>query len=230
MARLARLYAPGVAQHIAQRGHDGRPMFLDADDHLAFLAILQEAARAHGLAVHAYVLLPGQLRLLGTPSDETTTARVLQAVGRRYVRHFNRKSGRSGPLWEGRYRSTLVDADAYLLACCRFLETLPVIDGLAATPGEYRWSSYTHHAGVASNPLVTDHACYWVLGNTPFERQAVYRALFATDLDAGTAQAIQESAEYGWALGGADFLATIAATANRRGHPLPRGRPAKARQ
>ena len=204
-------------------------MFLDADDHLAFLATLHEAARAHGLAVHAYVLMPSQVRLIATPRDETTTARVLQAVGRRYVRHFNCKSGRSGALWEGRYRSTLIDADSYLLACCRYLETLPVVVGLAAAPEEYRWSSYAHHAGVASNPLVTDHARYWALGNTPFERQAAYRALFATDLDPRVAEAIREAAEFGWALGGADFLAAIAATANRRVHPLPRGRPAKGR-
>ena len=229
MARLARLYAPGVAQHIAQRGHDERPIFLDTDDYLAFLAILHEAAHAHGLAIHAYVLMPSQVRLLATPRDETTTARVLQAVGRRYVRHFNRKRGRGGALWEGRYRSTLIDADAYLLACCRYLETLPVVDGLAAAPEQYRWSSYAHHAGVASNPMVTDHACYWALGNTPFERQAAYRALFATDLDPRLADAIRQAAESGWALGGADFLARIAATANRRVRPLPRGRPAKVR-
>ena len=227
MARLARLYAPGVVQHVTQHGSDGRAIFSDAADYLAFIAILHEAARAHGLAMHAYVLMPGHVHLLATPLDADSIARVMQAVGRRYVPYFNRKSQRGGALWEGRYRSTLIDATEYLLTCTRYLETKPVAQGLAGSPGDYPWSSFAHHAGIANNPLVTDHALYWALGNTPFERQAAYRALFAKALDASVVTRIDDATEHGWALGNADFVAGLAAAANRRVRPLARGRRGK---
>jgi putative transposase len=225
MARLPRLYAPAIVQHVVQRPADGRRLFVDADDYLFFTALLADAVRAHGVALHAYVLLPLQFRLLATPRDAEAIARTVQAVGRSYVPHLNRRTGSLGPLWGHRYRSTLVDADAFLIPSMQFVERQPVADAMVATPDQWRWSSHGHHAGHEQQPFLHDHARYWALSDTPFERQAIYRALAEAPADAQLDRRIESAADHGWILGDAAFVASIESGLNRRGSPLPRGRP-----
>ncbi len=177
MARLARLYVPDQPQHVILRGLDQQPAFVDDQDYELFIDCLKAAARDHHLSVHAYVLLPRQVQLLVTPSDEASLPKAMQAVGRRYVAHFNRRYSRRGTLWEGRYRATVIEGERYFLLASRVVEMSPVRAQLVATPEAYRWSSYRHHVGLTVDSLITDHPLYWALGNTPFDRQRAYKEL-----------------------------------------------------
>ena len=225
MARLPRLYVRGQPQHIIQRGSNRQNIFDDEADFRFFSELLREAARECRLAVHAYVLMPNHLHLLATPDDERSAGRVMQSVGRRYVQVFNRKTKRSGSLWESRYRSTVIDSGRYFLLCSCYIELNPVRAGLVVNAEEYRWSSCAHHVGVAPDPLITPHAVYWTLGNTPFERQARYRALLEEGLPEKEIEALRAATNKGWAYGTPDYLSGIAAHANRPAVPRPRGRP-----
>ncbi len=227
MARLPRLYAPGIVQRVVQRAAEGRQLFDDADGYRFFAELLGQAASLHGLAIHAYVLLPQQFQLLATPGDANALPRTMQAVGRRFVPYMNRQSGRIGPLFDRRYRSTLIEAERYLMASMQQLETQPVEQGLAQSPDEWRWSSYRHHVGLEQESFLLDHPLYWALRNTPFERQAAYRSLLEAPLAADVASAIERATERGWGLGSELFLQSIAAHATRRATPLLRGRPKK---
>ncbi len=227
MARLPRLYAPGIVQRIVQRAAEGRLLFDEADDYRLFVELLGQAAHRHRLAIHAYVLLPRQFQLLATPSNADALPRTMQALGRCYVPHMNRRAGRLGPLFDRRYRSTLIEAERYLLPCMQLIETRPVDEGLAQSPQEWRWSSYRHHIGLEQETFLIDHPLYWALRNTPFERQAAYRSLVEAPLDKDTSSAIELATATSWGLGGESFLRSISEHASRRLIPLPRGRPKK---
>jgi putative transposase len=228
MARLPRLTAPGLPHHLIQRGNNRQAIFVDEVDCLRYLHDLAELAEIHGLAIHAYVLMPNHVHLLATPRGRETLPRLMQALGRRYVRRFNDRHRRTGTLWEGRYRSTVVETDRYLLACMRYVELNPVRAGLVDDPGAYRWSSYAHHAGLRVDPLIAEHAVYWGLGNTPFERQGAYRRLFTDDLEPTDVDAIRYATHHGWALGAGEFAASVADGIGRRASPKVAGRPRKA--
>lgn len=227
MARLPRLVAPNQPHHVIQRGHDGFTIFRDDQDFRSFLGWLREAARQFRVAIHAYVLMPDHLHLLATPQDETGLARMMQWVGRQYVPYFNARYGRKGTLWQGRYRAVVLEPRAYLLPCCRYIELNPVRAQLASNPADYPWSSYAHHAGITPDPLITDHAVYWALGNTPFDREAAYRRLLEQEPPSAESIAFTEATLKGWPLGSDGFKTTLAKQLGRRVSPAPRGRPAK---
>jgi putative transposase len=227
MARLPRLTAPGLPHHLIQRGNNRQAIFVDEADCARYLDDLAELAGVHGLAVHAYVLMPNHVHLLATPADRDTLSRVMQALGRRYVRQFNDRHRRTGTLWEGRYRSTVVQTDRYLLACMRYIELNPVRAGLVEEPSAYRWSSHPHQLGLRIDPLLTEHAVYWALGNTPFERQLAYRRLFEQSVEAEEIEAIRSATHRGWVLGESDFVDEVAGQTGRRAGPIRRGRPRK---
>jgi len=228
VARLPRLTIAGFPHHVIQRGNDRRAIFVDEADRERYLATLREIAAPVGLAVHAYVLMPNHVHLLVTPQAAGDVGRVVQALGRRYVRWFNDRHARTGALFEGRYRSTVVEAERYLLACMRYIELNPVRAGLASQPAEFRWSSHRHHIGRAVDPLITDHPVYWGLGNTPFERQASYLRLFEHGPSEAELAAIRRSTHGGWLLGTADAAARLAPT--RRATARKAGRPRTASQ
>lgn len=225
MARLARLYVPGLPQLIGQRGNNGQSIFLDDADRSAFLTWLRDAAREHGVAVHAYVLMPDHFHLAATPAEAHSISRMLQSVGRRYVAYFNHRTGRAGTLWEGRYRSTVLDPERHLLAVMRYIELNPVRAGLVAEPARYVWSSCAHHVGMRAEPWLTDHSVYWALANTPFDRQAAYRQRLEEAPSAAELDLIRTTARKGWLLGDESFAARVDAAASRRSMPAPRGRP-----
>jgi putative transposase len=177
--------------------------------------------------VHAYVLMTNHVHLLATPREAGSLPRVMQSLGRRYVRHVNTLYRRTGTLWEGRYRAAPIDSESYFLACCRYIELNPVRARMVRRPREYRWSSYRSHAHGAADALVAGHDLYDRLGRTPAERQIGYRALFRDALDAGFIDELRAATNGGWALGDARFKREIANALGRRVAPLPRGRPPK---
>lgn len=225
MARLPRLVIPHQPHHVIQRGNNRHTIFVDAEDHAVFLGWLRESAKAFKVAIHAYVLMPNHLHLLATPSDETGLSRLMQWVGRHYVPYFNKKYARSGTLWEGRYRATVIDSERYFLICSRYIELNPLRAGLVADPLAYPWSSFAHHIGVKADPIITDHALYWSLGNTPFDRELAYKGMVEHGLSATDCRAITEATTKGWALGSEDFKAKLKGLTARRVTPAKRGRP-----
>lgn len=228
MARLPRLYVPGCPQHVIVRGNAQRAVFLDDADRTAYMRWLLDAVRDYRLELLAYVLMDNHVHLLVIPPAEGVLGRAMQSLGRRYVRYFNDRHGRAGTLFEGRYRATIVDSERYLLECMRYIDLNPVRAGAVADPAGWRWSSYHHRAGTAADPVLSDHPLLWAMGNTPFARQAAYRALCAEGMQATAAQQISDATNKGWALGDREFLNQIAPSATRRAQPLvKRGRPRK---
>ncbi len=219
MARLPRLVLPGEAHHLILRAHSGMgPLGICADalDRSACLAALQEAAAAERVQIHAYALLPAELQLLATPEQATGLSRLVQALGRRYVSAYNRRHGRSGTLWDGRYRCAVVEPGTTRL------NVLRLIDGLSAEAGI---TSAGHHSGGPRAALLRDLPEIWALGNTPFEREAAWRTLLAQGLAVDVAEGLRQSALGGWAAGSAAFAANVAQAADRPARPRPRGRP-----
>ncbi len=225
MARLPRLTLPGVVHHVLLRGNNRQAVFLERLDREDFLGLLAQYAAEHQVQVHAYVLMDNHLHLLLTPQSEGAISGYMQAVGRAYVRRFNQRHGRSGTLWEGRYRSTLIDADEYLLPCMVFLDLNPVRAGLVHTAEQYPWSSHAHYVGLRHEGWLTPHPLVWTLGNTPFAREAAYAALVRQGLRPDTQQRIAQAAFSGWVLGGEAFLAFLADRTDRRLQKRSPGRP-----
>ncbi|MGH6623040.1 MAG: transposase [Burkholderiaceae bacterium] len=225
MARLARLSVGGLPHLVLQRGAHGASLFRGDSDREHFLGILCQVCDETKLAVHAYSLLPDAVYVVATPPDAHATGRFVQAMGRRYVRWFNDRHGRHGALFDGRFRSSVIEADALLLSCLRFVESRPAAAGLVIEPSQYRWSSCRHHIGLATEPLVVDPARFWALGNTPFERQAAWREFMHTGASTAETIRIAEALLGGWALGSQKFLAELAQTAGRRAAPGQPGRP-----
>ena len=225
MARLPRTKAAGYPHHVIQRGNNRQSIFVDVADYERYLDLLRGSGAAHAVAVHAYVLMPNHVHLLVTPESDSGLSSFMQALGRGYVRWFNDRHQRSGTLWEGRFRSTVIAADRYLLACMRYIELNPVRAGLSTNPPDYRWSSSAHHVGRLIDPVITDHALFWSLGNTPFERQSAYQQLFETPLREDQIAELRRATNRGWAL-------TSSIDSTNREAPIesfpmrrPRGRP-----
>lgn len=225
MARLPRYVVPGQPQHVIQRGNNREPIFADEADYRFYLECLLEAAQREALALHAYVLMTNHVHLLATPDTETSLSRVLQSVGRRYVQYFNRTYDRTGTLWEGRYKATLIDSERYLLTCMRYIELNPVRAGMVDHPGDYPWSSYPANARGKVQSLVTPHSLYRGLARTDNARQAAYCRLFRAHLNQSEIEAIREATNKAWVLGNDRFRDKIETLSGRRTAPLPRGRP-----
>jgi putative transposase len=225
MARLPRYFVPDQAQHVIQRGNNRQLVFAADDDYQFFLDCLKDAAERHGCATHAYVLMTNHVHLLTTAQNESSLPKMLQSVGRRYVQYFNYTYRRTGTLWEGRYRATLIDSDPYLLICSRYIELNPVRANLVRDPSEYPWSSYHGNAAGKEDLLLIPHPLYNALGRSLEERQAAYRGLFRVHLDEKTLAELREATNKAWVLGNGRFKEETQALAGRRVAPLPKGRP-----
>ena len=225
MARLPRYFVKNVPQHIILRGNNREPVFTNDEDCLFFKDVLQDAAKRHGLAIHAYVFMTNHIHLLASPATEESIPKTLQSLGRRYVQYFNYLHQRSGTLWEGRYRATIVEAETYLFECMRYIELNPVRAGMLHHPGEHTWSSYLTNAGLAADSLIKPHRLYRALGATDEARFEAYRSLVQMPMDAQMLKTIRDSTNKGWAMGGGRFKSKIEALTDRRVAPLPKGRP-----
>jgi putative transposase len=221
MARLPRLVVPGQVHHLLQRGHGAQAVFVDDEDRRQYLQALHEALRAQAVQLHAYALREAEVQLLLRPPSQAALGRLMQALGRRYVAAFNRRHGRRGTLWDGRFRAGVVQQGSPVL------QSLLLIDGLRERPGEApAWTSAAQRLGQQGRQaLVTDPPEYWLLGNTPFEREAAYAALLDRGLPPAEAARIEHAAANGWALGDAAFQLQMAEQTGRPVRPRPRGRP-----
>jgi putative transposase len=227
MARLPRLTLPGHLHHIIQRGNNRQSIFVDAADDELLLGLVEEHARKQRVAVHAYVLMDNHFHLLATPESDDGIPQLMQSVGRRYVRNYNLRHGRTGTLWEGRYRSTLIQPERHLLACMVYMDLNPVRAEIVSEPGEYRWSSYAHYIGRRVDKLITPHPLYWTLGNTPFARDEAYGALVQSGIGEKEKLALTDATLSGWALGDPKYLAELQNRTDRRVARAQTGRPPK---
>jgi putative transposase len=225
MARLPRLTVPGYPHHIIQRGNNRQAIFGACADYELLLALIDEHARKQQVAIHGYVLMSNHFHLLATPETADGIPQMMQAVGRRYVRNFNLRNARTGTLWEGRYRSTLIQAERYLLACMVYMDLNPVRAGIAADPADYPWSSFQHYIGRKVDKLLTPHPLYWELGNTPFARDQAYADLVRAGIGEDQKRLLTDSALRGWALGEPDYVADLQKRTERRLVRSAAGRP-----
>jgi putative transposase len=228
MARRPRLRLAGVPQHVIQRGNNRQATFFAPRDYTFYLDCLRHEAAKHGCLVHAYVLMTNHVHLLVTPESADALSLMMRDHGRRYVQQYvNLVYGRTGTMWEGRYKSSLIDAQEYFLACSRYIELNPVRARMAETPEEYRWSSYRFHAFGINDPLLSPHPEHTALGATALERQCAYRQLFSSELQPSTLREIRDSLNRGWPLARERFTEEIGAVLQRAVRPPKRGRPAK---
>jgi len=227
MARLPRLTVAGHVHHVIHRGNNRQVVFASAENRLFFLGLLDQYARALDVAVHGYVLMNDHFHLLLTPGTPEGVTQLMQAIGRRYVRYFNALQGRSGTLWEGRFRSTVLEAATQVLPCMAYMDLNPVRAGLVAQPQDFAWSSYRHYAGLKPDKRLTPPAPYWDLGNTPFAREAAYCSFVQSGIGPQQVQALTFATLQGWALGSDAFLSQLEELVPRRVRLSKAGRPAR---
>jgi putative transposase len=223
MARLPRLVIPGQPQHVILRGNNRTELFRAEADYLFFLEKLRLAFEKHGCDVHAYVLMTNHVHFLITPCDEQSLSKTMQMLGRYYVQYFNYSYRRTGTLFEGRYKATLIDTETYLLTCMRYIELNPVRAEMVAHPSDYPWSSYGFNALGLPSELVIANIEYRRLGKSDGERQAAYRQLFKHHIPAASIADIREATNKGWVLGARKFKDHIQGKAQRRIEPAARG-------
>jgi putative transposase len=227
MPRRKRLNLAGVPQHLVQRGNNRQDTFFSYEDYQLYREWLSEAAEKYECRIHAYVLMTNHVHLLACSARPDGLSLMMQYVGRFFVRYINRRYERSGTLYEGRFRSSLVDTDHYFLRCCRYIELNPVRACLARNPEDYAWSSYPAHASGAFDPLLTLHEQYRQLGSCDAERQQAYRELFRGELDTTALREIRDAVNLGWPLGSDRFKDSVEHMLNRTARPAARGRPRK---
>lgn len=223
MARLQRISLPGIPQHIIQRGNNRQICFAADTDFAAYAHWLRESSADYAVAIHAWVFMTNHVHILATPQEPGGLSRMMQRVGRHYVRYFNKKYQRSGTLWEGRFKSCVVDADSYLLACQRYIEMNPVRANMVADPANYQWSSYRSNGLGKPSTLWTPHPVYFGLGRSERDRLLTYRALFKVSTDAALLKEIRAATNKGLALGGVRFKKRIERLTGRRVTPRKRG-------
>lgn len=201
MARQPRMDLAGVPQHLIQRGNNRQLCFFGDDDRRLYLKWLSEAAQNCGAEIHAYVLMHNHVHLLATGAENGALGCMMQHLGRRYVRYVNRRYDRTGTLWEGRFKSSPIGSDRYLLTCYRYVELNPVRASIVRLPGDYRWSSYECNANGKKDELISPHGTYMSLGPTASARLLAYRRLFRTAIDEDDLQAIRDQINKGGVLG-----------------------------
>lgn len=223
MARLPRLCLPGIPLHIIQRGNNRQVCFVSEDDFAAYAHWLEEYSQKYRVAIHAWVFMTNHVHLLVTPETEEGVSKMMQTLGRHYVRYFNYSYKRSGTLWEGRFKSCVLEEENYLLVCQRYIELNPVRAGMVVTPGDYVWSSYRANGFGQPMKLWTPHRIYRELGATTAKRTAAYRELFKGQLDAELLHQIRQASNQGMALGKDRFKKEVEHLSGRRATRLKPG-------
>lgn len=229
MPRKPRFCLPGVPVHIVQRGHSRDPVFFEAQDYATYIHWVKEAAAKYSVAIHAFVLMTNHVHLLVTPKEDYQISLFMQFVGRRYVPYVNHKYGKSGSIWEGRYKASLVQEEAYLLTVMRYIELNPVQANMVELPGHYRWSSFCHNIGTKRINFLTPHTLYNALGREEKERYKNYQALFKGHINSDDISRIRESWQTGTPLGNDLFQEKVEKQLQCKVGLARRGRPAKAK-
>lgn len=223
MARQPRFALPGQPQHIIQKGNNRKVIFNSDRDYRFYLDKLEEKSKEHQLEIHAYVLMPNHTHILATPNAEDSISKVLQSLGRCYAQYYNYIHSRTGTLFEGRYKATLVDSETYLLDCYRYIELNPVRSGIVDDPAEYFWSSHRCNALGLEDGVVTPHKKYQSLGGGRNSCCDEYNKISRYPLDKSIVEEITEATNKSWVLGDNRYKSNIEKILNRRSSPKPRG-------
>jgi len=229
MPRQPRYFLPGIPQHVIQRGVDRQPTFFESDDYPLYLQTLADGARKYDCQIHSYVMMTNHTHLLLTPGSERALPLLMQAIGRNYVQTINRKYERTGTLWEGRYKASLVQNDLYFLTCQRYIELNPVRAGMTNSPADYPYSSYAHNALGKFDPVITPQPVYLSLGDGPRERQDAYKKLFTDQLSVELIQQIRRTTNSCLVLGDDGFMDRIEFMLGHSVRHGKKGRPPKSR-
>jgi putative transposase len=225
MARRARFTPVGMPQHIIQRGVDRQLCFGCESDFKAYLYWLKEYSERYSVSIHAWVLMTNHVHLLCTPNSTDGISKMMQSLGRRYVRYFNYNYQRTGTLWEGRFKACVVNASEYLLHLYRYIELNPVRANMVKDPADYVWSSYQCNALGRKDLLLTPHELYLALDYNPIVRQALYRSLFTSHVEGALLKDIRYAVNKGLVLGSERFVAKLEALCGRRLKEGLKGRP-----
>lgn len=227
MPRQRRLLLPGIAVHVIQRGNNRQQCFHRDSDYILYLLHLRELAPRHGCQVHAYCLMTNHVHLLMTPSDADELSALIRDLGQRYVQYFNRKYGRSGTLWEGRFRSCITESARYVLACYRYIELNPVRARLVEQPEKYVWSSHQSNVQGVDDRLTVAHPEYLALGQDDTRRRQAYLGLFEAELEQPLLRSIRDATNGGYPLGSEAFLSGGSLPAGQKAVRGKPGRPAR---
>ncbi len=228
MPRRSRIYLPSLPYHVIQRGNNREACFIEPENYQFYLELWKELSTRYGVAVHAYCLMTNHVHFLVTPDNEASVSNTMKVVGSRYAQYINKKYRRTGTLWEGRHRASLVQSDRYLLTCMCYIECNPVRAQMVARPEEYRWSSYGANAWGDHGWLLRPHEEYCHLGKIPFERGHAYRELFKTQLSDNDVHLIRRAAHYCQPVGNDRFREQIEQKYGIKLGQMDRGRPRKA--
>lgn len=225
MPRKSRISIVGVPEHVIQRGNNRQVIFANDEDMQAYITWLKDAANKFNVQIHAWVLMTNHVHFLCTPQAPAAISLMMQSLGRRYVQYFNRRYQRTGTLWEGRFKSSLVQSEVYLLELYRYIELNPVRAGMVADPADYQWSSYGSNALGKETHLLNFHPLYLSLGATTQQRQAHYRALFKKKVEGKLLEDIRKAANKGLVLGNNRFIDEVEALTGQTLHAKKKGRP-----
>ncbi len=225
MARQARTALPGYTYHVIQRGNNHQQIFASDADRREMLELMFEASREQAVAIHSYVLMDNHIHLLLTPTTSEGLSKMMQQIGRSYVLRFNKRQGRSGTLFEGRFRSALVQSERYLLACMAYIDLNPMRAQMVAQPQDFAWSSYAHYSGGLTDRLITPHPHFFNLGNTPFSRERAYQELVQAGLTMHQQTQITQTLLKNHALGDDEFVLSLEKKTEKRLHASKAGRP-----
>ncbi len=224
MARKPRIGLPGVPQHVVQRGNNRQPCFYNEHDFIRFLEILHQALLVNDCALHAFVLMTNHVHMLVTPKSGDGVTRLMRDIGRSYVRYFNDTYRRTGTLWEGRFKSSLIDSERYCLACYRYIEMNSVRARMVSEPAEYNWSSYHTNALGEPSDLITPHEQWIALGRDEHSRRQAYCALFSGQVSKEDLESIRYGMRKCLPVGGAEFRQHVETTLGIRLGTGKRGR------
>ncbi len=228
MPRSSRLFLPDIPLHIVQRGHDRQPVFVQKRDYEYYLDNIVEAKTDLTVRVYAYCLMTNHVHLIVSPGEDVSSiSRLMRIVAGRQTRYANKLENRSGTLWEGRFKASLIDSEAYLLACCRYVDLNPVRAGMVAAPANYEWSSYRCHAAMNYSTWLDEHSVFRALGNSSSARGNVYRKYVADGISDEERQLIQTAVRRNQLTGNQKFRETVARRTGRRISSQGRGRPVK---
>lgn len=227
MPRKPRFFLPGVPVHAIQRGNNRQPVFFEDEDYRMYLTWLTAAAEKYACQIHAYVIMTNHVHLLATPGQQDSISGLFQYIGRHYVSYVNKKYQRTGTLWEGRYKASLIDEEPYLLSCYRYIELNPVRAGMVSAPEDYPWSSYRCNALGEDNLLLKPHRLYAQLAKSDEQRRVAYQSLFSGALDDAVVNEVRASTQSGTPLGSQRFHEAIERSLQVKVGYARRGRPVR---